>query len=154
MAITAIHRLQNDSVVIPKYGYQFISSDAIYVRVNDNTTLTGELYFSSTSATRIYINIEVPHVKSLADRFSMFAPKTKRIESKEAIHIYDEEDMIKNRKRITDILQMEWVDDQQVNDDGKEFHVVQDTFTATANDKVSSKVCKFTFINSDEESCE
>ncbi|KAK9159921.1 hypothetical protein Syun_006262 [Stephania yunnanensis] len=224
MAITAIHRLQNDSVVIPKYGFQFISSEAIYARVNDNTTLTdvigclsgvgnithvgaerkipkreievlgdeittmkvtlwgtlaetfdfnpytgdagpfiviftsttikkyqGELYFSSTSATRIYINIEVPHVKSLADRFSMFAPKTKQIESKEVIHISDEEDMIKNRKRIIDILQMEWVDDQQVhddakhcdveqvNDDGKEFHVVQDTFTATANDTVSSK---------------
>ncbi|KAK9125663.1 hypothetical protein Scep_014509 [Stephania cephalantha] len=104
----------------------------------------GELYFSSTSTTRIYINIEVPHVKSLADRFSTFAPKTKRIESKEVIHISDEEDMIKNRKRITDIMQMEWVDDQQVNDDGKEFHVVQ----------VSSKVRKFTFINSDEESCE
>ncbi|KAK9092749.1 hypothetical protein Syun_027660 [Stephania yunnanensis] len=55
----------------------------------------------------------------------MFSPKTKRIESKEVIHISDEEDMIKNRKRITDLLQMEWVDDQQVNDAGKEFHVAQ-----------------------------
>ncbi|KAK9157699.1 hypothetical protein Scep_004273 [Stephania cephalantha] len=43
---------------------------------------------------------------------------------------------------------------KKVDDDAKHCDVEQDTYTATANDKVSSKVRKLTFINIDEESCE
>ncbi|XP_062089333.1 uncharacterized protein LOC133795887 [Humulus lupulus] len=70
-----------------------------------------EVIFSTTSATKIYINLEIDYVTSLIERFSTTSNRVQDIESSNVNKFSLEEEMFLNHLSIKEILETNW-DDQ------------------------------------------
>ncbi|KAM6563241.1 hypothetical protein CsatB_023239 [Cannabis sativa] len=70
----------------------------------------GEKSFSSTSATQLYINLEIDYVASLIERFSTVVNGVQDIGSSNVNKISLEEEMCINRMSIKELLEAEWDD--------------------------------------------
>ncbi|XP_062085732.1 uncharacterized protein LOC133791836 [Humulus lupulus] len=68
----------------------------------------GEVSFSTTSASKIYINIQIDYVTSLIERFSTISNGVKTIASSNMNKTTLEEDMFVNRMIIEELLQADW----------------------------------------------
>ena len=74
----------------------------------------GEDIFSTTSATKIYINLEIDYVTSLIERFSTTSNRVQDIESSNVNKFSLEEEMFLNRLSIKEILETNWDDQVKV----------------------------------------
>ncbi|XP_060967924.1 uncharacterized protein LOC115713666 isoform X1 [Cannabis sativa] len=73
----------------------------------------GEISFSSTSATKLYINLEIDYVASLIERFSTVVNGVQYIESSNVNKVSLEEEMFVNRMNIKELLEADWDDGMQ-----------------------------------------
>ena len=74
----------------------------------------GKDIFSTTSATKIYINLEIDYVTSLIERFSTTSNRVQDIESSNVNKFSLEEEMFLNRLSIKEILETHWDDQVKV----------------------------------------
>ncbi|XP_062085727.1 uncharacterized protein LOC133791832 [Humulus lupulus] len=122
---TKLKRLEEGMMNIPINEFQFISPNLIDLRVNDSTILSdvfgclcavgdveivggGEVSFSTTSASKIYIHLQIDYVTSLIERFSTISNGVKTIASSNMNKTTLEEDMFVNRMTIQELLQADW----------------------------------------------
>ncbi|KAH9801747.1 hypothetical protein KPL71_001139 [Citrus sinensis] len=68
----------------------------------------GEVNFSTTSASKIYINLQIDYVASLIERFSTVSNVVQVIESSNVNKITFEEEMFLNRMSIEELLEANW----------------------------------------------
>ncbi|KAH9703742.1 Rep fac-A C domain-containing protein [Citrus sinensis] len=68
----------------------------------------GEVNFSTTSASKIYINLQIDYVASLIERFSTVFNVVQVIESSYVNKITFEEEMFLNRMSIKELLEADW----------------------------------------------
>ncbi|KVI11379.1 Nucleic acid-binding, OB-fold, partial [Cynara cardunculus var. scolymus] len=104
---TSIKKLEEDIFSIPKNGFQFISANLVHSRVNDDTILSGIIYFATTSASKIFINLRINYVSSLIERFTTVANGVHFIENVDEKKRRDE-DMLLERMIINDLLCATW----------------------------------------------
>ena len=62
--------------------------------------VSGSLTFSTTSASKVYINPEVDHVTSIKERFSALSIQAKPIQGTSAAKLTPEEEMFINRMTV------------------------------------------------------
>ncbi|XP_074358160.1 replication protein A 70 kDa DNA-binding subunit D-like [Apium graveolens] len=85
----------------------YIGDDAPYVIVVSSVTVKTyqrALTFSSTSATKIYVNPGVDHVSSIRERFAALPPKVITIEATTSARLPPEEAMFVNRMNVETLV--------------------------------------------------
>ncbi|XP_015057538.1 uncharacterized protein LOC107003768 [Solanum pennellii] len=112
-ASTAIKNLSEDIVEIPINGFEFINPDVIDSRVNKNIVLSGEVSFSTTYASKIYVNLDIDYIRSLAPKFSTMSTEAQIIKSSNVNSLPREEEMFLNRMDIKELLEAEWSSELQ-----------------------------------------
>lgn len=117
--------------------------DVPYIIIVTSTTVKkfkGALCFSSTNNSKIYMNLDVPYVVSLRDRFAQHSRKLKLFESSEVQKLTLEEKMFFHRMSVKELVETKW------NEDLKEYVVtVRGEITGINDDfswyYVSCKIC-------------
>ena len=75
----------------------------------------GVVNFTTTSATKVYVNLEHPYVSSLIERFSWVCPHVKFLESTNVNRKTTEDEMFENRMTIEQLMRAEWLNESKVN---------------------------------------
>ncbi|KAH0746095.1 hypothetical protein KY285_007752 [Solanum tuberosum] len=68
----------------------------------------GEVSFSTTYASKIYVNLDIDYIRSLAPKFSTMSTELQVIESSNVNILPIEEEMFLNRMDIKELLEAEW----------------------------------------------
>ncbi|KAG5616057.1 hypothetical protein H5410_015881 [Solanum commersonii] len=68
----------------------------------------GEVSFSTTYASKIYVNLDIDYIRSLAPKFSTMSTELQVIESSKVNSLPIEEEMFLNRMDIKELLEAEW----------------------------------------------
>ncbi|KAH0781466.1 hypothetical protein KY290_001064 [Solanum tuberosum] len=68
----------------------------------------GEVSFSTTYASKIYVNLDIDYIRSLAPKFSTMSTELQVIESSNVNSLPIEEEMFLNRMDIKELLEAEW----------------------------------------------
>ena len=74
----------------------------------------GEVSFSTTYASKIYVNLDIDYIRSLAPKFSTMSNEVQIIKSSNVNSLPREEEMFLNRMDIKELLEAEWSSELQV----------------------------------------
>ena len=74
----------------------------------------GEVSFSTTYASKIYVNLDIDYIRSLAPKFSTMSNEVQIIKSSNVNSLPREEEMFLNRMDIKELLEAEWSCELQV----------------------------------------
>ncbi|KAK7849561.1 hypothetical protein CFP56_002756, partial [Quercus suber] len=66
---TSIKEIKETDVDIPRHKFEFVDYNKIHQRVNKHVQLSGEYNLSSTSATRVYIDLDIPETAEFKDQY-------------------------------------------------------------------------------------
>ena len=79
-----------------------------------HTLIIGEVSFSTTYASKIYVNLDIDYIRSLAPKFSTMSNEVQIIKSSNVKSLPREEEMFLNRMDIKELLEAEWSSELQV----------------------------------------
>lgn len=85
--------------------------DGPYILIVTSTTIEkfkGALSFSSTNNSKIYMNLDIPYVNSMRERFTQQPKSLKLIESSEVKKLTLEEKMFFNRMSVKELVEAKW----------------------------------------------
>ncbi|KVH89274.1 hypothetical protein Ccrd_008738 [Cynara cardunculus var. scolymus] len=84
--------------------------------VEDVEIVTGVLNFATSSASKVYINLNIDYMLALADRFANVCPRLHLGVSSGKVKKTVEEEMFENQMNIQQLLQGEWNNKPKVFD--------------------------------------
>ncbi|XP_049364184.1 uncharacterized protein LOC125828921 [Solanum verrucosum] len=100
-----------------KFSPYLYNNDAgPYIVIVTSTTVKefyGEVSFSTTYASKIYVNLDIDYIRSLAPKFSTMSTELQVIESSNVNSLPIEEEMFMNRMDIKELLEAEWSSELQ-----------------------------------------
>ncbi|XP_069150267.1 replication factor A protein 1-like [Solanum lycopersicum] len=96
--------------------YLYNNHAGIYIVIVTSTTVKefcGEVSFSTTYASKIYVNLDIDYIRSLAPKFSTMSTEVPIIKSSNVNSLSREEEMFLNRMDIKELLEAEWSSELQ-----------------------------------------
>ncbi|XP_027774520.1 replication protein A 70 kDa DNA-binding subunit D-like [Solanum pennellii] len=78
-----------------------------------HTLIIGEVSFSTTYASKIYVNLDIDYIRSLAPKFSTMSTVVQIIKSSNVNSLPRKEEMFLNRMDIKELLEAEWSSELQ-----------------------------------------
>nr|XP_019067320.2 uncharacterized protein LOC109119302 [Solanum lycopersicum] len=97
--------------------YLYNNDAGPYIVIVTSTTVKefrGEVSFSTTYASKIYVNLDIDYIQSLAPKFSTMSNEVQIIKSSNVKSLPREEEMFLNRMDIKELLEAEWSSELQV----------------------------------------
>ncbi|XP_060169962.1 replication protein A 70 kDa DNA-binding subunit B-like isoform X2 [Lycium barbarum] len=91
--------------------YLYKKDSGPYIVIVTSTTVKefrGEVSFSTTSASKVYVNLDIDYIRSLMQKFSTMSAGVQIIESSNVNTIPIEEEMFFNRMDIKELLESDW----------------------------------------------
>ncbi|XP_020082553.1 uncharacterized protein LOC109706160 isoform X2 [Ananas comosus] len=114
-AITSIKEIKNDIIGIQRHQFEFLDFHDVPKRLNNDLHLTGELQLNTTSATKIYVDLDILEAERLRSKFEN---ETIAVEKKNlrTVSTTDSNDQAtKNRITISKLLGIRWNENKQEN---------------------------------------
>uniref|UniRef100_A0A3Q7EYD7 Replication protein A 70 kDa DNA-binding subunit B/D first OB fold domain-containing protein n=1 Tax=Solanum lycopersicum TaxID=4081 RepID=A0A3Q7EYD7_SOLLC len=96
--------------------YLYSNDAGPYTVIVTSTTVKefrGEISFSTTYASKIYVNLDIDYIRSLAPKFSTMSNEVQIIKSSNVNSLPREEEMFLNRMDIKELLEAEWSSELQ-----------------------------------------
>ncbi|XP_069148237.1 replication protein A 70 kDa DNA-binding subunit D-like [Solanum lycopersicum] len=96
--------------------YLYNNDAGPYIVIVTSTTVKefrGEVSFSTTYASKIYVNLDIDYIRSLAPKFSTMSNEVQIIKSSNVNSLPREEEMFLNRMDIKELLEAEWSSELQ-----------------------------------------
>ncbi|XP_069149265.1 replication protein A 70 kDa DNA-binding subunit D-like [Solanum lycopersicum] len=96
--------------------YLYNNDAGPYIVIVTSTTVKefhGEVSFSTTYASKIYVNLDIDYIRSLAPKFSTMSNEVQIIKSSNVNSLPHEEETFLNRMDIKELLEAEWSSELQ-----------------------------------------
>ncbi|KAK4593214.1 hypothetical protein RGQ29_017377 [Quercus rubra] len=110
---TSIKEIKEIDVDIPRHKFEFVDYNKIHERVNKHVQLSGEYNLSSTSGTRVYIDLDIPETTEFKDQLVENNQPIVQMPKQFKPQLTIEEEMNINRTTISEIKKIMWDSDNK-----------------------------------------
>ncbi|XP_075649731.1 uncharacterized protein LOC142620215 [Castanea sativa] len=106
---TSVSKISGLDHSIPQLQFEIADYETIASRCYETTYLTGDYQLSSTFATKLYVNLDIPEVAEIKDKLNTtMGINVKEIMPKGLPKVQDGEPALHNRKTVAEIKDLEW----------------------------------------------